>query len=168
MTSAEIARDKIKKYVSSSRSVTFSPEGCKMRSKQGRVEFDFSQLNQDRIYIHAKRDSGNGKITISGEEFIVRSRTYQTFDIEIDGKVEISRPAGSTGDVVLLGFTFLEDKVGENAVTHNWKDLISKCGKYGCLRTVKGRLFASSGGFIENASIIERIETNPPNAFVVD
>jgi len=166
--SVEIACDELKEYVVSSRDVTFTPEGCKMRSKRGRVEFDFSEFEPNQIYIHFKRSGGNGKVTVSGQELVVYSRTYETFDICIDGKIELSRPKNSTGDVVLLGFTFSAEKVGVSAVDINWKELISRCGRYSCLRLVKGRLFASTGAFIEKGSIIHLIETNPPNTVVRD
>ena len=162
----EILGSELHEYVSSSKSITLISDGCKIPNKHGRVEFDFSKFKPDRIMLHAKRNGGNGKIYALGRVLAVNSKTYQSFDIDVNDKIEINRPKDSTGEVVLLGFTFLDNQ-GE-AVGINWKDIISRCGKYSCLRLVKERLFASPGGYIENGNRIQSIETNPHNAFKRD
>lgn len=167
LTNIDISGGELREYVTSYRSVTFTNDGCRLRKKRGRVEFDFSWYGVTRISIHLQRVSGNGKVIVSGQEFDVGSKVRQTFDIDTDGCFDICRPMNSTGDVVLLGFTFSADKESESIVTIDWKDIIRRCGKYSCLRLVKGKLFASTGGYIEG-NIITKVETDPPDSAIID
>jgi hypothetical protein len=170
--STEISGLDLKDHYSSCKHVTFQQEGCNIRGKLGRVEYDFPEFGKAKCFVHMKRVSGNGKVVIVGQNHIVTSKIYQTFDIDVDGKIEFVRPKDSTGDIVLLGLTFASSKVGESTVGISWKDLINKCGQYKNLRLIKSkdgpRLFASIGGFIEDGSMIKIIETNPPSAIKKD
>ncbi|MHA2426869.1 MAG: hypothetical protein ACXADB_02425 [Candidatus Hermodarchaeia archaeon] len=166
-TNIDISGGELREYVTSYRSVTFTNDGCRLRKKRGRVEFDFSWYGITKISVHLQRIGGNGKVIVSDKEFDVGSKVRQTFDIDTDGCFEICRPANSTGDVVLLGFTFSADKDSESMVTIDWKDIIRRCGNYSCLRLVKGKLFASTGGYIDG-NLITAIETDPPNSATIE
>jgi hypothetical protein len=114
--------------------------------------------------------SGNGKIIITTDgkpknvTVAARNLTHSVILSE-DKKVEISRPHDSLGEVLITSIAFDSDGVREPQVSTNWKQLISNCGKYACLRLIKGRLFASAGGFIERGDKIRHIETDPPMSY---
>ena len=159
----DIFGGKLKEYAITHRSVTFTTLGCKICGKLGKVKFDLSRYGIQQVSVHVQRIGGNGKLVISGQQVEVRSKVHQIFDIDTEGHIELSRPPGGTGDVSLLGFTLLADKIDEANVSINWKDIIKKCGKYNCLRLANGKLFAGTGGYIEER-MVKEIETDPPNS----
>jgi hypothetical protein len=165
----EIGPKRLKDYVITSKSCTFSYVGCKLESKFGRVLLDLeSHDDASNIEIHAKRISGNGKFKVKNgndtKELSVISKISQVFDIELgeNKNIEIFRPEDGGGELYIMGLTIhsAPTNMDEN-LSVNWKELIKKCGKYGSLRLAKNRLFATGGGFIEDKYRIKHIITQP-------
>ena len=158
-----IASDKIKDYTSLSRDCTFQRDGIKIGPRRGKITIDLIEFRATKCDLHFKRISGNGKVLIkSGEslDVIVGSKKSQTFSIDVDDLIEITRVNGA-GEVVLLGITVYSSEES----MPDWRDIIKKCGKYKCVRMVDSRLFASSGGFIEDNNAIKKITTSPSGMF---
>lgn len=158
-----IATNKLKDYTSLSRACTFQQDGIKIGPRLGKITIDLVELRATKCDLHFKRISGNGKVSIKSEDILdamVGSKKSQTFNINVDDLIEITR-ANGTGEIVLLGLTVysLEESMP------NWRDIIKRCGKYKCIRMVDSRLFASSGGFIEDNNTIQTITTSPSGMF---
>lgn len=166
LVNIDISGGDLREYVTSYRSVTFAQDGCKMRKKRGLISLDLSLYDVNKVSVHVKRIGGNGRLIISGNEYTVGSTVHQILDIDTNGEIELFRPQHSTGEIVLLGVSFLAEKE-DDAVSIDWKSIIKQCGKYSCLRLIKGRLYASSGGYIESGTI-KSIETAPPNSVTID
>ena len=171
----EISQEEIKSIVSSSRSCKFDPAGCILEAKFGKVLFNLSQFKSiETCHLHLRRMSGNGKVLVQSAEAIseitVLSKITQDFVITTtSANIEISRPDDGLGEVCILGLTIGYNYQEEDTpLSYSWKNLISKCGKYSCLRMIDGRLFASEGAFIEGASVIQNIETTPPGMAIRD
>lgn len=169
----EISPGEFKKYISSSKSVNLMPNGCKMLPRAGKVTFNFSDFNNvTSCKLRFTKQSGNGKVVITvgnkPKSIIVPNNLVQNINLSDDKKVEISRPPDSVGEVLITSIAFDSDGVREPQVSINWKQLIGNCGKYACLRLIKGRLFASAGGFIERGDKVQRIITDPPMSYKYD
>lgn len=163
----EINQEELKNFICSNKASKFVLDGCILEPKLGRVVFDLYEFKWlEACQLHVRRISGNGKIIINGDTNIsVLSKISQCFDLTVkSNKIEITRPADSTGEICIFGITVgLNSMQEETVLGTNWKVLIAKCGKYNCLRMVDNRLFASEGAYIDNANIIKSIETYPLN-----
>jgi hypothetical protein len=139
--------------------------------KAGKITFNFSDFqNVTYCKLRLRRISGNGKLIVTvnnkPKTVVVAARNLvYSVDLSEDKQVEISRPPDSLGEVLITSIAFDSDGVKEPQVSINWKQLISNCGKYTCLRLIKGRLYASTGGLIERGDKIRRIETDPPMSY---
>ena len=166
----EINSEELKTLISSMKSCKVDNAGCILEPRFGKIVFDLSEFKElDSCKLYARRISGNGRILVncgdSDTNINVLSKISQCFDLGTKSpKIEIYRPTDSTGEVCIFGMTVGLNHVQEETVLgNNWKALISKCGKYNCLRMVDNRLFASEGAYIDNAFFIKSIETYPPN-----
>lgn len=121
------------------------------------------EVNSNECYFLLKRVSGDGGLLINNQEYFIKSKFYQEIGpiISDDNKFLISRKKTHIGEIALYGFVIY---------THvsKWNSIIKKCGNYKGIREVNDKLYASEGAFIENASLIKLIETNPPNCFVIN
>ena len=167
----EIGPGELKKYISSSKSASIMPTGCRLPARTGKVTFNFSDFeNISCCKLRFQRVAGNGKVLVSvGGQLkpilVAAKHLVYSIDLSESREVEISRPHDSVGEVFITSIVFDSEEVREPQVSNNWKHLIGQCGKYSCLRLIKGRLFASSGGFIEKGDKIRHLETDPPNSF---
>ncbi len=173
MNNIEITTDQLSKYIKSSKACKFI-NGCTMESKFSRIVFDFN-MNVEKIILHSKKISGNGKIKSTiidnkTEDHIIFSKISQNLDIvSLNGhsKLELVRSLESTGEINIFGITLQLANLEESPdLSTQWKNIISKCGKYQGLRMVGPKLFASEGSSIEQENIISNIETNPANMFL--
>lgn len=170
----EINQEDIKAIVSAHKAARYN-SGWILEAKLGKISIDLSELKViDGWQLYARRISGNGKMMVNLDEnhtsAIILSKVAQSVELTgCSSKLEISRPADSTGEICIFGLTINYNLCEEDtALSYNWKSLISKCGKYACLRMVGNRLFASEGAYIEQASIIKSITTIPPNMYFRD
>lgn len=168
MNKTEIGGNELKQYIGSSKSVIVQADACLIPSS-GRISFDFGGLEPAHCDLHMRRVSGNGKITIDSLDFSVLSKSSNVISVNVgtEHKIEISRPNGCIGDVSIFGISLYAFKE-ESQVSLNWKDLIRRCGKYSCLRMTKGRLFASTGGFLEKGYVVTSITTKPAFSYKRD
>lgn len=167
----ELNGDRLKQHVHTSKAISFNTDGCRLRSKVGKVSFDlsgFKGISQCSVFI--KKISGNGKVRISSGannyNVLAALRSSQEFIVIVDesGIIEISRPNDGTGELSVVGL--IVNTEGEDSdVSKKWRSIISKCGKYASIRLVKGRLFATHGGYLEKGFVITNIVTNPPNMY---
>lgn len=169
----QLEGSKLKDYTKGFRGVKFYSQGC-LLPKGSRVSFDFSELegvNGQVCQIEICRVSGNGKFQVSsnGDQFnhSALSKSSTIFDIPLGSQpqIEILRTSEGLGDILL-------ERVKIEKVTPvsmpDWKSIINKFDRYRCLKLSRGRLFASSGGYIEDKGLITEVETQPPGVFKRD
>jgi len=126
----------------------------------------FENFNDtEEIILSLQKESGNGRVVIktnneTKEPITIYSKSIST-EVKISSCdwVEISRPIDSIGQISIIDL-----KVKINDTMKNWKNLISKCGNYGGIRLVSGKLLVGLNAWIDSRNI-EFIQTNPPNIF---
>lgn len=156
-----------KEFCNSYKSCKFTDSGsCIMEARFGKLTIFIPDEKGKAIRLCVKKISGNGKISVNGILHTITSKNFEEIDISRYGnKLEIIRPSESLGEINVLGVKIL--KKDEMSKT-KWKNIISKCGNHKSIRMVENRLFASVGGYLENATVIDKIETNPPSAFYIE
>lgn len=156
----------IKSITISSKSCKFVDGGCILEAKFGKVTLSVPDLTNVMVILRVKKISGNGKVSINGQLFVVQPKMDE-LQISVHDKIlEIERPSDAIGEVAILGMTAYHDE-GET-LKKKWKSLIAKCGEYKSIRMVDDRLYASIGAVFENGLTIKHIETNPPGLFYRD
>lgn len=156
----------IKSITVSSKSCKFVEGGCVLEAKFGKITLSVPALTNIMVILRVKKISGNGKISVNGQLFVVQPKMDELQISVHDKMLEIERPSDATGEVAILGMAAYHDE-GE-ALKKKWKSLIAKCGEYKSIRMVDDRLYASIGAVFENGSTIKHIETNPPGLFYRD
>lgn len=159
----EILSSEMKDYVVGSKSCRFDGQNYIMESKFGKLSLDFSNLDYDKITLHAKRCSGNGKFIVKSDqdetEYSVSSKISQSIDLRCVGKFDIVRD-GALGELCILGFTIGSKESVESELSNNWKILLKKCESYSGIRLVGDKLLANENACIVSQNIQE-IDTNP-------
>ena len=125
----------------------------------------FENFNDvEEIVISLQKESGGGQVVIKTnneiKELTVYSKSIPT-EVKISSCdwIEVSRPSDSIGQISVIDL-----KVKISDTMKNWKNLISKCGNYGGIRLVSGKLLVGPNAWIDSSNI-ELIQTNPPNIF---
>lgn len=125
----------------------------------------FGNFNDaEEIILSFQKESGNGFVSIKTnnetKELTVYSKSTP-IEIKISSCdwVEISRPKNSIGQIFVIDL-----KIKINDTMKNWKNLISKCGSYGGVRLVSGKLLVGPNAWIDSGNI-ESIQTSPANIF---
>lgn len=164
----------LKSYVVSSKSCKFN-NGCILESRYGKVVFDFEKVeNINYCVIRAKKNSGNGKITVTHnngqvQKLIVVSSTNQKFNIDLSKskKLEIKRDDLGTGEVQIFGIILNTTAVEKPpAPPKAWRSIIKRCGRYKGIALTGTKLLASEGACFFETQRIAHIQTNPADLCV--
>jgi len=164
MKRIDITASELKDYAESFKACVFQDDGIKLESKFSRILFDFSGLGATKCDLIFKRLSGDGKVLIRAtkdEHMIVGSKVSQSITINIKDNLEINRD-NCMGEITLCNIVAY---CADNNMASNWRDILKHCGSYKCLRSFKGKLFASGGGYIEDKYAIQEIRTEPGGMF---
>lgn len=159
--------DKLKNIVTSCISVRYSgSEGYILEPKFGRLNLSILE-DVSSVDLYFKRLSGNGKIYINDELYVVISKNNEFKNIKLtNSSLNISRPNDSIGEVAVSGIK-LNLNIGDE-MYYNWKSIINKLSSYKGLSLIKNKsLVASVNAFIEPAEMVENIQTEPPNVFSI-
>ena len=134
-----------------------------LEPKLGSVYFEnFNDAEEVTLFL--QKESGNGQAVIKTnsetKELTVYSKSIAT-EVKISSCdwIEVSRPINSIGQISVIDL-----KVKISDTMKNWKNLIAKCGNYGGIRLVSGKLLVGPNAWIDSSNI-ESIQTNPPNIF---
>jgi hypothetical protein len=170
-----IRATELRKYITSSKGCKVSSSGCRLLPKRAHILFNFGVFgNITKCQLVLKKLGGNGAIGVVQPpqgNLSIYSKSAQKLDVNLDNGsvVKIIRPTFSTGEVEILGVTLHLDREEKDNATSgqhmNWKSIIAQCGNYKGIHLVRGKLFASEGGFIDNAHSIKNVETEPPNLY---
>ena len=171
MRTIDIASSNLKGYVNLIKSCSILDDGIKIEPRFGKIELDLSDMDCQKCELNFRRISGNGKIIIIGIDttnVIISSKKTQSIEIELTDKIGITRPSDSTGEIVL---TSLKLYIKDYKMV-NWRDLMKRFSTHRNIRIVRdggaNRLFASTGGFIEDHGSISLIKTKPPKIWKRD
>lgn len=159
----------IKSIAVSSKSCKFTEGGaCILEARFGKVTLSIPDFKNVMVLIKAKKISGNGHISINGMLYTVHSKISNELQVPFNEKIlDIQRPLDALGEVSILSLTVYSDNEGET-LKKKWKSLIDKCGDYQSIRMIDNRLYASTGAYFTNGSIIQSIQTLPSNMSYLD
>ena len=137
----------------------FTDNGCFLEPKSSQITIHIDEPF-DKVILHLKRVSGNGSLVINGKSTNVLSTISEIIVIQ-EKTIDIQRLRDSIGEICIFGLSIYAE--GEHSLMQNWKAIMARCGNYESICLVNGKLFASSGAYIEDASVIKSIETDPLN-----
>lgn len=182
--SVEINGLDIKPYIISQMNCRPAASGYVMEPINSNLFIDLNSFTGDiKASIFFKRISGNGKVKINHIYTDVLSKESHQIDLDIisNKKLEILREQDSIGKVIITSIKIInvksiDDKyqfttnIQEKTLkehSQNWKHLLIKSGNVRGIKLVDDKLYASEGAQIQHANIIELLETEPPQSFVI-
>ncbi len=175
----------IKTYISSQRNCRAAATGYVMEPLNSNLIIDLSSFSGNiKASIFSSRISGNGKLKINNVLTDVLSKTSHQVDLDIidNKKIEISRGDDSIGKIIInsikiinvagvdtkLAVTqFNQPTMTLKESVQSWQHLLLKSGNVRGIKLINERLYASEGAHIQHANIIESLETDPPQSFVI-
>jgi hypothetical protein len=173
----EISGLGIKPYVSSSKASRPSGAGYVLEAAGSRVVFDLTSfVGKLRVTIISKRLNGNGRVIIQNQETNVLSKIMHKTELELsefDKLIEIHKDDSSSGKL-LISSLIVQSITPEGDITEtvdnmsdSWKNILNRCGNVKGIQLVKDKLMAVEGAYIQRADIVEKIITDPPQAFSI-
>lgn len=184
--SVEINGLDIKPYIISQRNCRPAASGYVMEPINSNLIIDLNSFTGNiKASIFFKRISGNGKAKINDIYTDVLSKESHQIDLDIivNKKIEILREQDSIGKIIITNIKIInvksiDDKyqfpnnIQDQSKTlkdysKSWKNLLIKSGNVRGIKLINDRLYASEGAQIQHANIIESLETEPPQSFVI-
>lgn len=129
-----------------------------LEGKLGKATFNLNSFGKiSHINLTIFKISGNGKLSLAGQELTIHSKSGQIVEISGYNHFEITRING----IGEIGFSKIELLYEEPV---NWKAIINQIGKTSMVSLQNGKLYASVGGSLP-AEQITSLETSPPNMY---
>lgn len=152
--------NELQKIITSSKHCIFKDNHCILRSKFARAILDFGEFDTQLVSISFKRFSGNGLLSVIGQEDL---RVIDTVSLDInlsENKViEIIRPKESVGDIVISNVEVFLSKEEENL---DWKKIINQCSGHKGIKLANNKLYVVENAFIQDdVGFIKEIVTKP-------
>jgi hypothetical protein len=175
----------IKTYISSQRNCRAAATGYVMEPLNSNLIIDLSSFSGNiKASIFSSRLSGNGRLKINNVFTDVLSKTSHQVDLDIidNKKIEISRGQDSVGKIIInsikiINIAGIDTKLATTQFNQpqmtlkesvqSWQHLLLKAGNVRGIKLINERLYASEGAQIQHANIIESLETDPPQSFVI-
>lgn len=172
----------MKPYIISQRNCRAASTGYVMEPINSNLIIDLSSFSGNiKVSVFSSRISGNGKLKINNIFTDVLSKTSHQVDLDIidNKKIEILRDQDSIGKIIVnsIKITNIDKKLAVTELSQpsptlkesvqSWQNLLLKSGNVRGIKLINERLYASEGAQIQHANIIESLETDPPQSFVI-
>lgn len=131
--------------------------------RHGKLSFKLPTIDFP-INLFLRRISGDGKLIINQEEFVVKSQKSEVISFtSLKDELILSRPLASVGEIELLGISFDQ----HNFVNAN-KINLKKLKNYNNINIINQEMLFYKNSSLEEADQIEEIIVSPTESFVKD